>query len=114
MRGVTGIFQLLVSDHLLAELTRTLQAPYFRGRLTSDQIARALALVARRGINTPLTARVEGIASHPEDDAILATAISGHADYLVTGDLQLQKLGTFQMVRVLSPREFMTILSGNA
>jgi hypothetical protein len=44
------------------------------------------------------------VATHPEDDLILATALSGAADYLITGDSKLQKLGTFQSVTILSPR----------
>jgi predicted nucleic acid-binding protein len=51
------------------------------------------------------------VATHPEDDLILATAVSARADYLVTGDQQLQGLGTYQDVTVASPRQFLEILA---
>jgi uncharacterized protein len=54
---------------------------------------------------------VSGVASHPEDDLILATAASGAADYLVTGDRQLLALGTFYEVRIVSARQFLDTLA---
>lgn len=59
---------------------------------------------------TPLTYEVRGVASHPEDDRILATAASVHVDYLVTGDRKLQQLGEYVGVKIVSPRQFLEIL----
>ena len=59
---------------------------------------------------TPITVRVAGVATHPEDDLVLATAVSAGADYLVTGDRQLQKLGRHGSVTILSPRGFLALL----
>jgi predicted nucleic acid-binding protein len=53
---------------------------------------------------------VQGVASHPEDDLILATAVSAQADYLVTGDRQLLALGEYQGAQIVTPRAFATIL----
>jgi predicted nucleic acid-binding protein len=41
---------------------------------------------------------------------ILATAVSGGADYLVAGDKQLLKLGSFEGVRIVDSRAFLDIL----
>jgi predicted nucleic acid-binding protein len=64
----------------------------------------------KRAIVSPITASVHGIATHPEDDMILATAVSGHADYLVTGDSKLERLGKYKSVTILSPRRFLETL----
>jgi predicted nucleic acid-binding protein len=53
---------------------------------------------------------VSGVATHREDDQILAAAVSARAEYLVTGDKQLQQLGIYQGVRVISPRAFLDLL----
>jgi predicted nucleic acid-binding protein len=45
---------------------------------------------------------------------ILATAVSGGADYLVTGDKQLLKLGSFEGVRIVDSRAFLEILDREA
>jgi putative PIN family toxin of toxin-antitoxin system len=103
-------FELVVSEHLLGELDRTLHKPYFRERLTDDQIARIDALLRRRAALTLLTAAVQGVATHPEDDLVLATAVSVHADYLVTGDKKLQRLAAYQGIAILAPRAFLAVL----
>jgi predicted nucleic acid-binding protein len=54
---------------------------------------------------------VEGVATHPEDDLILATALSGQVDYLVTLDQQLLRLGSYGGVQIVSPQAFLTILT---
>jgi predicted nucleic acid-binding protein len=50
---------------------------------------------------------VAGIATHPEDDLIVATALSAKADYLVTGDRKLLELGTYAGITFVSPRGFL-------
>jgi putative PIN family toxin of toxin-antitoxin system len=106
-----GSYTLVVSEHILDELERTLLTPYFRRRLTLDAIAADCALLRRQAIVADLTVNVSGVATHPEDDLILATAVSAHTDYLVTGDTRLQKVGSYEGVRIVSPRDFLDILS---
>ena len=62
----------------------------------------------------PLTVQVAGVATHPEDDLILATAVSSGADYLVTGDRRLRAVGAYADVAILSPREFLTLLASDS
>ena len=53
---------------------------------------------------------VRGVATHPEDDLVLATAVSGQVDYLVTGDRQILRLGMYEGVTIISPAAFLDIL----
>jgi len=48
----------------------------------------------------------------PDDDWVLATAIAGQAEAIVTGDGDLLALGAFQGVAILSPRQFLERLAG--
>jgi putative PIN family toxin of toxin-antitoxin system len=105
-----GRFQLVLSQHILTELRRTLDEPFFQSRISSDDVQRSLTLVVTEAEIVSLTAVVAGIATQPEDDPVLGTAVSASAPYLVTGDRQLQRLGTFQGVTILSPREFHDLL----
>jgi predicted nucleic acid-binding protein len=59
----------------------------------------------------PITIVVEGVATHPEDDLILAIALSGGVDYLVTLDRQLLALESYGGVRILTPQAFFAILA---
>lgn len=58
-----------------------------------------------------VTEFVSGVATHPEDDLVLATAVSGKADYLVTGDKPLRKtVPKYQGVKLVTPVEFLKVL----
>ena len=69
-----------------------------------------ITLLPSAAIMTALTVEVAGVATHPEDDLILATAVASKATFLVTGDRKLRAVGNFQGVTILSPREFLTVL----
>lgn len=106
-----GAFVLASSEVLLAELAATFQQPYFRRQLTDADSAAALDLLRREATIVSLTATVAGVATHPEDDLVLATAVSAGSDYLVTGDGPLlRRVSTYEGVRLLSPRAFLTLL----
>lgn len=105
-----GQFRIVVSYHIMREVERAWSKPYWQPRFAPPLVERALAVLQIEGEVTPLTVPVEGVATHPEDDKVLATAISGRADYLVTGDWQLQRLGSYRGVGILSPRQFLALL----
>jgi putative PIN family toxin of toxin-antitoxin system len=105
-----GAYTLIVSDHIQTEVANTFQDRYFQQRMSPEQIARAEALLQYQAVVVPITVEVHGVATHPEDDLVLATAVSAQVEYLVTGDTQLQKLGSYQGVTILSPRAFLDLL----
>jgi uncharacterized protein len=43
----------------------------------------------------------------PDDDWVLATALAGAADAIVTGDQDLLEIGSFRGIAILSPRRFL-------
>jgi putative PIN family toxin of toxin-antitoxin system len=47
----------------------------------------------------------------PDDDLVLATALAGQADVIITGDKDLLVLKKHQGIRILSPRQFMELLA---
>ena len=106
-----GSFRLLISEHILANLQRTLTKPYFRRRLTAAERSAFLALLRQEATLTPIIVLVQGIAPDAEDDLVLATALSGQANYLVTGDVAFQDLHSYRGIRMVSPRAFLEILT---
>lgn len=106
-------FQLVTSFVIITEVMHTLSKKRIKRKynLTTAHINRIRDLLEKQSVNTQITIEVHGVATHPEDDLILATAVSAKADYLVTGDAQLQRLEKYEGVIILSPRAFLTILS---
>lgn len=81
-------------------------------RIPDEERADALETLETRTEWVEVTAVVSGMASHPEDDRILATALSARADILVTGDTQLLALGTCGTTRIMTVRETLNVLEG--
>ena len=107
---VPKAFTLVVSKPILTELVRTLTNPYFGSRLSPADVATALARFHADAVMQPVTDQVSGVATYPQDDVILATALSGRVPYLVTGDKPLLIRGAYQGTRLLSPRQFLELL----
>lgn len=105
-----GKFVLIISEHILQELERTLSKPYFRKLLKAHVINAFIAILKSDAIITPVITNVEGVATHPEDDIVLATAESGKASYIVTGDHGLQSLKEFKGIQIVNPKRFVEIL----
>lgn len=103
---LTGRFQVYVSEQLLDEVERTLTKPYFAARLGPERTDRFLTLLKRTAVLQPIIDPVTGVATHPEDDWILATAKSAQAQFLVTGDKALHALESFGSARLIDPAAF--------
>jgi putative PIN family toxin of toxin-antitoxin system len=109
-RWMNDEYDVLLSQEILTELHHTLANPYFTARLTAKDRTSYLTLVAQHALFIPITAKVQGIATHPEDDVVLATAESAKASYLVTGDRKLQGLSRYKEIHILSPAAFLAVL----
>jgi putative PIN family toxin of toxin-antitoxin system len=107
-------FTLVVSEHILTELADTLTDPYFTRRLSASEIADALDSLRLDGVMQPITVDVTSVASHAEDDVVLATALSARAKYLVTGDKRLRERVAYRGTLLVSPRRFLAVLESEA
>ena len=53
---------------------------------------------------------VKVVAADPDDDKYLAAALEGRAPFVVSGDRHLLDIGTYESVRVVTPRQFLDML----
>jgi uncharacterized protein len=107
-------YELIISEHILEGLIRTWQKPYFQRRFGMDRVQRIMAVLRAEATLVVPAATVRGVAEDEEDDLVLATAVAGGADFLVTGDRYLQALGQYQNVVILSPRQFLKVMVDEA
>lgn len=100
---VLASHELVLSEYVLAELRRALTRKLGVPEKTAEEFLRLLrqdALVAGQG---------DAPSAHLKDKTdlpILAVAITGDADVLVTGDGELEDLGKVGGLEILSPRGF--------
>jgi putative PIN family toxin of toxin-antitoxin system len=92
-----------LNEHLLVLARLGLQ-----GEPEMDEL---LALI-RRSINIRFVA-IEGtlraVADDPDDDPFVECAVTAGAQYIVSGDRHLKKLGRFGEIRIVSPADFLRL-----
>lgn len=101
-------YTLVYSEPLIAELLAKVALPRIRGKyhLDDEAVEATMALIALRGERV-LPTRSVRICRDPKDDMLLEAAVTGAAQYLVTGDEDLLVLKRFEDVRIVSPRTFL-------
>lgn len=98
--------ELLTSTTLLDELAEQL-----RNRFKTDPHEVPLFTAYReRATLVSALPLPKPVCRDPDDDQVLATAVAGQADVIVTGDQDLLVLGQHDGIRILSPRQFLQML----
>jgi len=109
----SGLFDLLIRDDIIVEIGEVLRHAQIKKRHGWDdkQIDDFLRILREVAIVTPGVLQVTAVAADPDDDMYLACAVEGEADYIVSGDEHLRQLGSYRGVPVVSPTQFLGILS---
>ena len=103
-----GMFEMVLSELLVAELARALAYPKLRKRIPAEKAAAFVGWVRDHGALAEDPPDPPPIRSpDPDDDYLLALAISRRS-FLVTGDQHL--LGFQAELPILKPAEFLTKL----
>lgn len=107
------VIELLLPEHaailsakLWVELVETLGKKF---GLAPDDLP-FLHLYRRHATWVEATALDEPVCRDPDDDVVLATALAGEANAIVSGDDDLLALGTFRGIPILSPRQFVELV----
>ena len=100
-------FKLVLSQALADEIHAVLKYPHVRKCLRAADIDpndwfNNYELLA----DFVEPASVNGIAPDPDDDKVLAAALGGQAEFIVTGDRGLLGVGVYQGIRIVSPAMF--------
>lgn len=96
---LVGAIQLCISIPLVDELIRVMSYPKL-GFPVQDQQA-MIQDILRVGCFPSELPVVRVIQEDPADDQVLACAVACNANWIVTGDAHLLRLGTFQGIQIL-------------
>jgi putative PIN family toxin of toxin-antitoxin system len=99
----------LFSNDLFSDLIEVLNRPKFKKYFSASAIEELIALLYEK-------VELIEIINHfndcrdPKDNFLLDLAVSGHANYLVTGDADLLILNPFHGVEIISYQAFQNVI----
>lgn len=114
-----GVFVAIVSDELVAEYQRVITRPFLakRSGYTPEELHAYVDGIIRVGEFISIVTAAPIQIRDVKDNHVLAAAFVGEADYLVTGDDDLLTLDGEPVIgalRILKPRAFLSLLTGEA
>jgi putative PIN family toxin of toxin-antitoxin system len=104
-------FVLVTAQELLEELDRVLRYPKLQRYCTDSERTRFVALLMALGEVVELPESIPRICRDPDDDRVIACAVAGKADVIVTGDHDLLALERVGRILIWSPTQLMEMLS---
>ncbi|MEC4985817.1 MAG: putative toxin-antitoxin system toxin component, PIN family [Oscillatoria sp. PMC 1068.18] len=105
-----GAFLLLTSQAQADEFARVIQYPKLQRFLSIEEGQTMLATLMQDAVCVENIPDVK-FSPDPDDDKILATAIAGQANYIVSGDKRdLLTLKQVEGIPILSPRQALEVL----
>jgi len=102
----------VTAAELLAELDRVLRYPRLQRYISEEERTRFVALLMALSELVELPETIPQICRDPEDDRVIACAVVGDADVIVSGDDDLLVLDRVGEVAVLSPAELFKRMEG--
>jgi len=99
----------ILSSQMLAELADVISRDKFS--VTNSQIDRFISILVKKATIVSMHSIPKVILEDPDDDAVLSTALSGKADYIVSGDKHLLKIACYEKLQVVSVNQFVQIMA---
>jgi len=105
-------FELIVTEKIMQEAWRVLFYQRVRAisYLSKQEVTDLLLELQNGSILIPTTLDLKVIEKDPTDDKYIIAAVEGQADYIVSGDQHLLELGSYENIKIVSPKEFLEIL----
>ena len=104
-------FILIISPLILSEIDEVLHKERLMKthRYSVQELQRIVKELANVSFVVPGKIKIE-IVRDPDDDKIVAAALEGNADYIVSRDQDLLDLKAYQGIKIITPEGFMRIL----
>ena len=109
----SGRFTLVTSKAIVVEIRSVSNYSRIRRKytITDEEIERLVSLIQQDALLVPGDADVsDAIPADRTDEKILACALDGEADLIVSGDPHLLDLGEYRSIPIRSVRQFLTRL----
>ena len=108
-----GKLNLIISPAILEETRQVFNYPKLvklmkKNKITRKEVYDFLGKMSKVAVITPGKLEIDAIPDDPTDNKILACAVEGEADYIISGDHHLTDLKIFQGIKIVDPSTFST------
>jgi len=105
-------FELIVSPPILSEVRRSLSYPRVRKYLRMSREDLDLWVTSIELFSQPVegSRRIHVVEADADDDKYIEAAVEGLAQFIVSGDSHLLDLKTYETIRIVTPRMFLSLL----
>ena len=104
-----GRIEMFVSKPILDEIEGVLKGKF---QWPPSRTRQALTAISEFAKEVKATERVAAVEKDEPDNRVLECALAARATIIVSGDSHLRELGSFQRIRILSPRAFLDAIEG--
>jgi putative PIN family toxin of toxin-antitoxin system len=103
---------IITSEEIIGEISQVLNYPKLRkvyqaAGLRHEDLIEAVLKVVKF---VKVTEKVNVVVEHPADDKFIECALAAGADYIVSGDKHMLKIGGYKKTPILSVSEFLLVL----
>ena len=102
--------EFLLSEELVNEVNEILQRKKFERYVSAEQREEFLIALVQSSELIEITETIT-VCRDPKDNYLLELAVSGGAQVIVTGDSDLLILNPFQEIKIVTPRDYLSIIS---
>ena len=105
--------RILISEEIIAEISRVLKYPKLKNDYEPAGLSREdiIALIVKLAIVIQVTEKVDVVYEHPADNKFIECALAGKANYVITGDKHILKIGAYKKIKILTVSDFLQILT---
>jgi len=106
-KGLNQEYRIILSLPILKETKKKLRNKFDVPKSKVDLLINIL-MTYSEVIDVETNLKV--VKDDPDDDKIIECAVDGEADYIITGDSHLTKIGEHDQIKILKPHQFLEIL----
>lgn len=107
-----GKLNLIISPAILEETRQVFNYPKLvklmkKNKITRKEVYDFLGKMSKVAVITPGKLEIDAIPDDPADNKILACAVEGKADYIISGDQHLINLKSYGKIKILTPSQYL-------
>lgn len=110
LKSVRKEFNLICSREIVTELMSVIGRQKIRRYTETRDVVDFLEALNATARFVRVKSRIKAVREDPEDEAVLATACDGKADYIVSGDKHLLELKKFRGIKIITVDQALRLL----